>query len=340
MNIEDFDYFLPEGFVAQYPEKDRTSSRLLVYDREKGAIEHRFFKDILDYLNKGDVLVLNDSKVLPSRLKAKKTTGGEIDITLVERIEKNRWFCLAKGIKRGISRFTIDIGDVKARLERDKEGQFWIIDFVYEGDSMDLLNRYGMMPLPPYIKRKNREELDFNMYQTVYAHEPGSIAAPTAGLHFTEELLDMIEQKGINIVKITLHIGVGTFFLIKKQNVEEHVMHREYYIFPEGTKEAIKKARAGGKRIIACGTSSVRTLESVFFENGDAPLKGYTDIFIYPGFRFKVVDGLITNFHLPRSTPLMLVAAFTGRDEILRCYNEAIEKGYRFYSYGDAMLII
>ncbi|HQE80900.1 MAG TPA: S-adenosylmethionine:tRNA ribosyltransferase-isomerase, partial [Syntrophorhabdaceae bacterium] len=174
----------------------------------------------------------------------------------------------------------------------------------------------------------------------VYAHEPGSVAAPTAGLHFTEELLDRIEQKGINIVKITLHIGVGTFLLIKKKNVEEHVMHREYYIVPEGIKEAIKKARRDGKRVIACGTSSVRTLESVFSQNGDAPLQGYTDIFIYPGYRFKVVDALITNFHLPRSTPLMLVAAFTGRDALLGCYQEAIEKRYRFYSYGDAMLIV
>jgi len=340
MNIEDFDYFLPEGFVAQYPEKDRTSSRLLVYERERGTIEHRFFRDILDYLNEGDVLVLNNSKVLPARLKAKKNTGGELHITLVERIDRNRWFCLTKGIRGNMSRLTVDIGDVKAGLERDKETSFWIIEFMYEGDSMDIIRRYGMMPLPPYIKRKTREDLDFNMYQTVYAHEPGSVAAPTAGLHFTEELLDRIEQKGINIVKITLHIGVGTFLLIKKKNVEEHVMHREYYMVPEGIKEAIKKARRDGKRVIACGTSSVRTLESVFSQNGDAPLQGYTDIFIYPGYRFKVVDALITNFHLPRSTPLMLVAAFTGRDALLGCYQEAIEKRYRFYSYGDAMLIV
>lgn len=340
MNIEDFDYFLPEGFVAQYPEKDRTSSRLLVYDREKGAIEHRFFRDILDYLNEGDVLVLNDSKVLPARLKAKKNTGGELDITLVERIEKNRWFCLTKGIRQDTSRLNIEIGDIKAGLERDRQGSFWIIEFMYEGDSMDIIERYGMMPLPPYIKRKNREDLDFDMYQTVYAAEPGSVAAPTAGLHFTEELLDRIGQKGINIVKITLHIGVGTFFLIKKQNVEDHVMHREYYTVPEGIGETIRKARTDGKRVIACGTSSVRTLESVFSENGNAPLKGYTDIFIYPGYRFKAVDALITNFHLPRSTPLLLVAAFTGRDALLRCYKEAIEKRYRFYSYGDAMLVV
>ncbi len=340
MKIEDFDYFLPEGFVAQYPEKDRASSRLLVYDRARRTIKHRTFRDITDYLQDGDVLILNKSKVIPARLKAKKHTGGNLEITLVERKEKNRWTCLVKGIRGNAGKYDIYIGDIQANLEKDKESRFWIVDFIYDGDSMDIINRYGMMPLPPYIKRKIKDEMDFEMYQTVYAEEMGSIAAPTAGLHFTEDLMEALKEKGVHIVKITLHIGIGTFLLIKTEDIEGHIMHREYYTVPKSVKDIIKDAKLKEKKVFACGTSSVRTIESVYSGNGDVPLEGYTDLFIYPGYRFKVVDGLITNFHLPRSTPLMLVAAFMGRDNLLRCYQEAIDKGYRFYSYGDAMLVV
>lgn len=338
MNIEEFDYFLPDGFIAQYPEKERTASRLLIYNRNSGSIEHRFFRDIVDYLSEGDVLVLNDSKVLPARLKARKDTGGIVNITLVESISNNRWSCLVNGIKASVSELIVNIGDIKARLTRDEQN--WVIDFMYEGDCMDVIVKYGLMPLPPYIKRKDMDEADFEKYQTVYADILGSIASPTAGLHFTDELLDRIKKIGINIVKLTLHIGVGTFFLIKKQKVEEHRMHREYYSVSSHIKSFIRQAKLEGKRIIACGTSSVRTLESVFSGNGDAPLKGYTELFIYPGYRFKIVDALITNFHLPRSTPLMLASAFAGKDALLKCYRDAIDKNYRFYSYGDAMFIL
>lgn len=338
MNIEEFDYFLPEGYIAQFPEKDRASSRLLVYDRKKDCIEHKFFKDIVDYLHKDDILVLNNSKVIPARLIGKKETGGIVDITLIEKINKKTWRCLAKGIKANTKKLIVYVGDVKGQMER--EGSFWNIFFEYNGDTMDIVNRLGMMPLPPYIKRKEKDNLDYNMYQTVYAEHSGSIAAPTAGLHFTEELINKIAGLGVNIVKITLHIGIGTFLLIKKKNIEEHKMHGEYYSVSNHALKVLKKGKQEGKRIIACGTSSVRTLETIFSQNGDPQLEGYTDIFIYPTYKFKAVDALITNFHLPRSTPLMLVAAFMGKENLLKCYKEAIEKKYRFYSYGDAMLVI
>ncbi|MCX7966491.1 MAG: tRNA preQ1(34) S-adenosylmethionine ribosyltransferase-isomerase QueA [Syntrophorhabdaceae bacterium] len=338
MNIEEFDYFLPEGYIAQFPEKDRASSRLLVYHRERDSIEHRYFRDITDYLHEGDILVLNDSKVIPARLIAKKETGGVVNITLTERIDKKRWWCIARGIKANIKNITVRVSDVEAYLE--KNGSFFIIDFAYNGDSMEIVERFGMMPLPPYIKRKEKDSIDYDMYQTVYAEHKGSVAAPTAGLHFTEDLLNKIHQLGIHIVKITLHIGVGTFLLIKKKNIEEHKMHREYYKVSPHAIDIIKNGKKQGKRIIACGTSSVRTLESIFSFNGDQPFEGYTDIFIYPGYKFKIVDALITNFHLPRSTPLMLAAAFAGKDNLMKCYREAIEKKYRFYSYGDAMFIL
>ncbi len=338
MNIEEFDYFLPEGYIAQYPERDRASSRLMVYDRKRDLIEHRFFRDITQYLNEGDVLVLNDSKVIPARLMAKKQTGGTVEITLIEQMDKKRWKCLAKGIKKHTDKLNVIIEDVEAHLEKD--GDFWIVDFSYNGDSMELVNTFGMMPLPPYIKRKEKNHIDYDMYQTVYAQHSGSVAAPTAGLHFTEDLLNRISEMGVQIVKITLHIGIGTFLLIKKKNIEEHKMHGEYYRVSSHALNLIKRGKQEGKRIIACGTSSVRTLESIFSQNGDFLLEGYTEMFIYPGYKFKIVDALITNFHLPRSTPLMLVAAFTGKDNLLRCYREAIEKNYRFYSYGDAMFVL
>jgi S-adenosylmethionine:tRNA ribosyltransferase-isomerase len=338
MNTEEFDYFLPKELIAQYPEKERTSSRLIVLNRMEGTIQHRHFKDITDYLHEGDVLVLNDSKVLPARLKATKDTGGMVDILLVERIGNNRWFCLANGVKKGVTALRLSIGDVEAGLT-EGEG-FWVIEFFYDGDIYDIIKKYGKMPLPPYIKRKENDgSIDFDRYQTVYAEALGSIAAPTAGFHFTHELLDRIKGMGINIVKITLHIGVGTFFLVKKRNIEEHVMHSEYYHITHDARTYIKRAKAQGRRIVACGTSVVRALETLYLKNGNTLLKGKTQLFIYPGHRFKMVDALITNFHLPRSTPLLLVSAFAGKEEIFRCYREALKRGYRFYSYGDAMFI-
>jgi S-adenosylmethionine:tRNA ribosyltransferase-isomerase len=340
MRIEEFDYFLPKELIAQHPEKERASSRLLVLNRKNGTIEHRRFTDMAEYLHKGDVLVLNDSKVFPARLKAVKDTGGAVDILLVERRSDSRWSCLAKGIKRGATKLPLTIGSRRVELARDESGTGWEIDFLCDGDSFDVIKEHGVMPLPGYIKRKeNSDPRDFDRYQTVYAESLGSIAAPTAGFHFTADLLEELEERGVFIVKITLHIGIGTFLLLKAENVEDHVMHREYYSLPAEAKAAISLAKEQGRRIVACGTSAVRTLETIFTRNGSTPLSGFTDIFIYPGYSFKVVDALITNFHLPRSTPLLLASAFAGRDEIKRCYEEAIGEGYRFYSYGDAMLV-
>jgi S-adenosylmethionine:tRNA ribosyltransferase-isomerase len=338
MNIKEFDYSLPKESIAQYPEKEREASRMLVLNRTDRSITHTSFRNITQYLKEGDVLVLNDSKVIPARILAKKITGGSVDILLVEKINDKRWFCLVNGVRGSMGELKVAIGSREATLRRGEE--YWIIDFEHDGDMVDIMSEYGKMPLPPYVKRKEDDGvIDFERYQTVYADMPGSIAAPTAGFHFTEQLLGAIQQIGVNIVKITLHIGVGTFFLIKTQNVKDHRMHREYYHVTPETRTFIKKAKDGGRRIIACGTSVVRTLENLYNGNGSIPLVGKTELFIYPGHTFKVVDALITNFHLPRSTPLLLVSAFAGAGEIMRCYAEAMEKGYRFYSYGDAMFI-
>jgi S-adenosylmethionine:tRNA ribosyltransferase-isomerase len=339
MNIKEFDYSLPKASIAQYPEKEREASRMLVLNRTDGSITHTSFRNITQYLKEGDVLVLNDSKVIPARIRAKKITGGGVDILLVEKINDKRWLCLVNGVNGSMGELKVAIGPREATLRRGEE--YWIIDFERDGDMLDIISEYGKMPLPPYVKRKEDDGvIDFERYQTVYADMPGSIAAPTAGFHFTEQLLAAIQQIGVNIVKITLHIGVGTFFLIKTHNVKDHRMHGEYYHVTPETRTFIKKAKDEGRRIIACGTSVVRTLESIYNGNGSEPLVGKTDLFIYPGHTFKVVDALITNFHLPRSTPLLLVSAFAGAGEIIGCYTEAMEKGYRFYSYGDAMFIL
>ncbi|HEY3275415.1 MAG TPA: tRNA preQ1(34) S-adenosylmethionine ribosyltransferase-isomerase QueA [Syntrophorhabdaceae bacterium] len=341
LRIDDFDYLLPKELIAQHPEKERASSRLLVLHRKEGEVEHRKFSGIADYFAGGDVLVLNDSKVFPARLKAVKETGGAVDVLLVERKSPRRWGCLAQGAKRGVRQQRVSVGSWYADLLRDEEKGAWEIEFLYDGDSFDIINKCGVMPLPGYIKRKGAQEPeDFTRYQTVYADPVGSIAAPTAGFHFTEDLLEKLESKGVHIVKITLHVGIGTFSLIKAEKVEDHSMHREYYSFSPGTRAALLLAKEQGRRIIACGTSAVRTVETLFSRKGDMPSTGYTDLFIYPGFSFKAVDGMITNFHLPRSTPLLLAAAFAGRDALKRAYADAIEQGYRFYSYGDAMLIL
>jgi S-adenosylmethionine:tRNA ribosyltransferase-isomerase len=343
MRIEEFDYLLPKEMIAQHPAEERTSSRLLVFNRGKDTIEHRHFQDIMGYLRKGDLIVLNDSKVFPARLIGKKKTGGIVDILLVEKASSDKWLCLIRNAKKGTDILDISIGDQRATLT--KEGPSWSIRFLYDGDSDDIIAQYGKMPLPPYIKRDNgngngNEVVDFDRYQTVYAREKGSIAAPTAGFHFSEELINAIEKMGVQIAKITLHIGVGTFGLIKSHTVEEHSMHHEHYELNETIKKLIRQAKDEGRRIVACGTSVVRTLETIFSGNGGAPLQGNTGLFIYPGYQFKMVDALITNFHLPRSTPLLLAGAFTGRDALMRCYEEAKERGYRFYSYGDSMLIV
>jgi S-adenosylmethionine:tRNA ribosyltransferase-isomerase len=340
MNMDSglFNYTLPKNMIAQHPAGERSSSRLLAFDRKKGTIEHGFFRNIEGYFRKGDVLVLNDSRVFPARLRAMKETGGAVNILLIERIEEGKWYCLAGGAKKGATEMEVSIAGTKAHLTRN--GEFWIIQFP-GGDSEDhIIHEHGQMPLPPYIKRKERDDIDFERYQTVYAETEGSIAAPTAGFHFTKDLLDNLKLIGVNIVRITLHIGIGTFFLIKKAAVEDHRMHREFYHIAPDVKAYIQRAKDEGRRIIACGTSAVRTLETAYSANGGTPLEGYTELFIYPGYRFKMVDAMITNFHLPRSTPLLLVSAFAGKDELLKCYGEAIKRGYSFYSYGDAMFVL
>ncbi len=339
MNIQEFDYNLPKTLIAQYPEKDRQSSRMLVLNRKEGTVSHHFFKDVVRFLEGGDVLVLNDSKVIPARLKGRKDTGGAVDILLVERINQNRWYCLANGIKASTEETRVHVGHIPARLT--KGDTYRVIDFDYSGDVYDIIDEHGKMPLPPYIKRTDENgAIDFDRYQTVYAEKSGSIAAPTAGFHFTEELLASVKGMGVQVVTITLHIGVGTFSLIKAQQVQDHRMHGEYYHITPETKSLLRDAKNMGRRIIACGTSAVRTLETIFGGDGSAPLSGKTELYIYPGHDFKMVDGMITNFHLSRSTPLLLVSAFAGKDMIKMSYLEAIEKGYRFYSYGDAMLIL
>lgn len=342
MRIEEFDYPLPKEMIAQYPPEERVSSRLLVFDRGKDAIEHRRFSNITEYLHEGDLLVLNNSKVFPARLMGKKDTGGTVEVLLVEKMDRDQWLCLVKNAKNGTNRFEISIGRHRAILSRQDSS--WMATFPYAGDSDDIIREYGKMPLPPYIKRNNGngayDALDLTRYQTVYAEKKGSIAAPTAGFHFSEELIKTIETMGVAIMKITLHIGTGTFSLIKSHAVENHRMHREYYELDETTWTSIRKAKGRGGRVVACGTSAVRTLETIFSGKGTHPLRGSTELFIYPGYEFTTVDALITNFHLPRSTPLVLASAFAGRDGLMRCYNEAIERGYRFYSYGDAMLIL
>ncbi len=333
-----FDYILPKEMIAQHPAGERSSSNLLVFNRNDGTIKHCLFRDITGYLRKGDVLVLNDSKVFPAKLKAVKDSGGIIDILLLEKIGGKKWHCLAGSIKKGTDELIVAIGSNKAKLIRNND--FWLIEFLCPDDEYDVIQQHGQMPLPPYIKRKEKNNIDFERYQTIYAETVGSIAAPTAGFHFTNELLESIENIGVDVVKITLHIGIGTFFLIKKECVEEHRMHREYYQIDGNVKEYIQHAKNEGRRIIACGTSVVRTLESVYGPGGETPLNSYTELFIYPGYKFKMVDALVTNFHLPKSTPLLLASAFAGRENLLNCYREAIERDYRFYSYGDSMFII
>ncbi len=344
MKTADFDYDLPKELIAQHPAGERASSRLLVLHRQSGIREHRAFHDVASYLSAGDVLVLNESKVLPARLFGRKATGGSAEVLLVEQRGPGRWLCLVKGISRRQESTEVTFATGKATLFPGPD--FWTIVFADGTDGESVMGREGAMPLPPYIKRVPRgdnllgDSSDFERYQTVYARVEGSIAAPTAGFHFTGELLDLLTRKGVEIVKITLHIGVGTFFLVKSEDVVEHRMHAERFSVSAEAKHQILRAKSEGRRIVACGTSAVRTLETLGSGNGSSPFAGETGLFIYPGYRFTMVDALITNFHLPRSTPLLLAAAFAGHEALLTAYREAVEKGYRFYSYGDGMLIL
>jgi S-adenosylmethionine:tRNA ribosyltransferase-isomerase len=340
MKREDFDFNLPEELIAQDPLEDRASSRLLVLNKETGDVEHRIFKDIIDYLNEGDCLVLNNTKVIPARLiGSREETKGKVEFLLLKRLENDKWEVMVKPGRKAKPGNRIEFGDglLKAEVLEVVEGGNRIVKFEYEGIFEQVLDELGQMPLPPYITHQLQEK---ERYQTVYAKHSGSAAAPTAGLHFTPELIKTIEEKGIKVAYVTLHVGLGTFRPVKVDNILEHTMHSEYYWIDESQANIINETRKNGGRIIAVGTTSSRTLESVADENGYInPSKGWTDIFIYPGYKFKVVDALITNFHLPESTLIMLVSALAGRENVLNAYNVAVEERYRFFSFGDAMLI-
>ncbi|WP_250278730.1 tRNA preQ1(34) S-adenosylmethionine ribosyltransferase-isomerase QueA [[Clostridium] colinum] len=341
MKLKDFYFDLPERLIAQTPLKDRTSSKLMVVNKETGEIKHEHsFKDILNYLKEGDCLVLNDTKVIPARLFGKrKHTGANIEILLLERKSDNKWEALVNPGKKAKIGDTIVFGEgiLEGTIEEIIEGGNRIIRFKYDGIFEEVLDKLGQMPLPPYIKQRLEDK---DRYQTVYAKNEGSSAAPTAGLHFTNELLEEVKNKGIKIAKLTLHVGLGTFRPVKVDNILEHKMHSEYYSLDEENAKIINEAKKNGGRIITVGTTSTRTLESIADENGIVKAdSGYTDIFIYPSYKFKIVDSLITNFHLPESSLIMLVSAFSTRDNIINAYNEAVLNEYRFFSFGDAMFL-
>lgn len=338
LTTKDFDFFLPEELIAQKPIKDREKSRLMVLNKKERSITHNYFYNILDYIEAGDCLVLNDTRVIPARLFGKKKTGAVIELLLLRRISINTWECLVKPGKRAKIGTVIDFGDIlKAVVIEDLEDGLKVLEFTYEGLFEAVLDELGEMPLPPYIKEKLEDK---ERYQTVYARQNGSAAAPTAGLHFTPELLQSIQDKGIHIAYLTLHVGLGTFRPVKVDRIDDHIMHSEYYELTKENAELINRVRQNKGRIISVGTTSTRTLESICKKHGQIiEDSGWTDIFIYPGYEFRVIDGLITNFHLPESTLLMLVSAFSDRNLILDAYREAIENKYRFFSFGDAMYI-
>ena len=340
MKTDDFDYELPKELIAQTPLKNRSESKLLVMDRVTGALEHKHFYDIIDYLKKGDALVINDTKVIPARIIGiKEETGAVIELLLLKDEVGDTWECLAKPQKRlkvGTI-ITFGNGELKAKVRETREEGITIVDLIYEGILMEILEHLGTMPLPPYIHEKLKDQ---DRYQTVYAKNYGSAAAPTAGLHFTTELLDKIKAKGIAIVHVTLHVGLGTFRPVNVEDVTKHVMHTEHYIVTKEAADKLNEIKANGGKIIAVGTTSVRTLETVISKNDKfVPSNDDTNIFIYPGFTFKAIDGLITNFHLPKSTLVMLVSAFSSKANIMNAYQEAINHNYRFFSFGDAMFI-
>ena len=339
MNKSDFDFYLPEELIAQTPLEKRDTSRLLHLDKQTGEIEHKHFYDIKQYLHAGDCLVLNDSRVLPARLIGSRPTGGAVELVLLKDIGDNRWECLSRPGRKTKPGQELIFGnsELTAVVQEVTLGGNRIVKFSYEGIFLEILERLGKMPLPPYIK----EELqDSERYQTVYSKELGSAAAPTAGLHFTKELLAEIEDMGVKICYVTLHVGLGTFRPVKADKIEDHEMHSEFCIVPEETAETVNAVKRTGGRVIAVGTTSCRTLESFTTEDGTLhATSGWTNIFIYPGYKFKCIDALITNFHLPESTLIMLVSALAGREHILNAYNTAVKQRYRFFSFGDAMMI-
>lgn len=340
MKLKDFYFDLPKELIAQTPLENRADSKMLMLDKINGEIEHKNFYNIIDYINKDDCIVLNETKVIPGRLYGEKAdTGGKVEILLLKRIDKDRWETLVKPGKNAKvnTRIIFQENVLEATVENIIEGGLRIIKFEYNGIFEEILDRLGEAPLPPYITEKLSDK---NRYQTVYAKNEGSAAAPTAGLHFTNDLLDKLKKKGVAIGKVTLHVGLGTFRPVKVDNIEDHNMHSEYYEIDDENARIISEAKKNNGNIIAVGTTSVRTLESVYSKYGDiVPCRGDTDIFIYPGYKFNIVDKLITNFHLPESTLLMLVGAFATRENIMKAYNEAIEREYRFFSFGDAMFL-
>jgi S-adenosylmethionine:tRNA ribosyltransferase-isomerase len=342
MRVSEFDYYLPKELIAKFPAEPRDSSRLLLLNRKSGEVEHRLFRDIVDYLREGDLLVLNDTKVIPARLYGRLPTGGKVELLLVRQVKPAVWEVMARPARKLKPGRELHFeGGLRGKvLEYRPEGKRLVEFYLPEGrDFMELLSEIGHVPLPPYVEREERPE-DREKYQTVFARKEGSVAAPTAGLHFTKELLKKLESKGVIIRWVTLHVGPGTFKPVKVENVEEHQMDYESYTVPEETALEVNRAKEEGRRVIAVGTTVVRTLESAAEKPGKVKSgEGITNLFIYPGYKFKVVDALVTNFHLPRSTLLMLVCAFAGKEKVLNAYREAVERGYRFYSFGDAMFI-
>ena len=340
MKVAEFNYELPKELIAQHPYDKRDEARLMVLDKEKQTIENKVFKDIIDYLNPGDCLVINNTKVIPARLYGKKDTGANIECLILKRIEGDIWESIVRPgskLKKGAN-ITFGDGLLKGIILDVLENGNRKIKFEYDGIFNEILDKIGLMPLPPYITEATKE--DTKKYQTVYAKYDGSAAAPTAGLHFTEKLLDTIKRKGVEIANVTLHVGIGTFRPVKVENVEEHEMHSEHFYIKKEDAEKINNAKRNGKKIIAVGTTSCRVLESVSDENGYVKeIESDTSIFIYPGYKFKCIDSLITNFHLPESTLIMLVSSLAGKDFILRAYKQAVEEKYKFFSFGDAMLI-
>ena len=340
MKTEDFDYYLPEELIAQTPLEVRDSSKMMVVDRKTGDIKEQHFHDIINELKKGDTLVINDTKVLPARLYGiKEETKANIELLMLKEIKKDTWECLTKPFKRIHIGTIITFGDgrLKAKCIQKEEEGIAIFEFIYEGIFLEVLESLGEMPLPPYIHEKLKQK---DRYQTVYAKDPGSAAAPTAGLHFTEELLKEIKEKGVDIVSITLHVGLGTFRPVSVEDVKTHKMHSEFYQMSKEAADILNKAKKENRRIIAVGTTSTRTLETIMsLYNEFKACSGWTDIFIYPGYEFKAIDGLITNFHLPKSTLIMLVSAFSTKEIILNAYKKAVENKYRFFSFGDSMFI-
>ncbi len=339
MDLHDFDYYLPEELIAQHPIEKRDMSRLMVLDKETGEIEHKLFMDIINYLNEGDCLVLNNTRVIPARLLGEKEgTGGKIEFVLLKRVEGDKWEVILRPGKKAKpgSRFVFGNGELKAEILEVLDEGNRLVRFIYQGVFEEILDRVGVMPLPPYITEKLENP---ERYQTVYAKVNGSAAAPTAGLHFTKELLKSLEQKGVKIAYVMLHVGLGTFRPVKVDDITQHKMHSEYYSINKETCDIINDTRQKGKKVVAVGTTSCRVLETVGKNGNIEPCDGWTDIFIYPGYEFKVVDRLITNFHLPESTLIMLVSSLAGRDNVLNAYNLAVKERYRFFSFGDAMFI-